>query len=402
MMSTGFNPFSQAFRANPYEVYASLQQSAPQHSLGMWVVTRYDDVKSVLKDRSFSSALIPSIIEKRLSDFAMVCPEVSELGRKAIVFTDNPEHARLRRLANLVFNQRSLEELRSVVARIAHTLFDTIAGRDSADIISSLAEPMPIRVLAEWMGLRQEDCGRIKKWTHEVRFFLEPGFVSKRRFQEIYVALLEFMDFFCVEISKRKDCPGNDLISLLLTSKTRDDGFTEDEIIYTCIMAYVAGGETTTALLGNAAFLFALYPDQLETVRSGKVSIQSAANEVFRYESPLQMTKRLCLEDISVAGIDMVGGDQVLLCMGAANRDPAIFPEPHVFRVDRKNSEQHLAFGYGFHSCLGAYLAQIQIETYLAEIVSSGITFSLNRQPEWLDHTLIVRGLKQLDVAVKV
>lgn len=146
--------------------------------------------------------------------------------------------------------------------------------------------------------------------------------------------------------------------------------------------------------------MFALHQDQLQLVHEGRVTIQNAANELFRCESPLQMTKRVCLEDVEIGGVQMARGDQVLLCIGAANHDPSVFAEPEKLLVDRSNSQEHIAFGYGFHSCLGAYLAQLQIEAYLNEIVSRRMAFSVDREPEWIDHSLILRGLKRLDVTV--
>jgi cytochrome P450 len=396
-----FNPFTREFRENPYKTYAALQQQPPEYCLGMWVLTRYADVMAVLKDGRFSSALVPQIAEKRIAEFSVSCPEVSELGRKSIVFTDNPDHARLRRLTNLVFNSENIAStLKPIIDRLACKMCDEVCHLQSVDVIAVLAEPLPLKTLTTWMGLPDEAGISIKQWTNDLRFFLEPGTVSKQRFLESYRSLLDFMAFFRAEIRARKNSTARDFITMLLSAALDGDSLTEDEIIYACMMAFVAGSETTKALLGNATFLFALYPDQLELVHDGRVGVQNASNELFRYESPLQMTKRLCLDDLTIAGVSMKKGDQVLLCMGAANHDASVFQEPEKFMVDRRNSRQHLAFGYGFHSCLGAYLARLQIESYLNEIISRRMTFSMDGEPQWIDHSLILRGLKRLDVKV--
>lgn len=242
MKKISFNPFTREFRKNPYSVYALLQQAAPEFSLGMWILTRYADVMAVLKDRRFSSALVPQIAEKRLAEFSMNCPEISELGRKSIVFTDNPDHARLRRLTNLVFNSDHITTtLKPVITALARSLSDDMTDSQSVDVIAALAEPLPLRTLTSWMGLPDEDGARIKHWTNEVRFFLEPGVVSKQRFQESYRGLLEFMAFFRAEIHKRRESGSSDFIGMLLAARQGEEVLTEDEIIYACIMAFVAG-----------------------------------------------------------------------------------------------------------------------------------------------------------------
>ena len=403
MKKSAFNPFTREFRSNPYKTYALLQQAPPEFSLGMWIFTRYADVMAVLKDGRFSSALVPQIAEKRMAKFSMDCPEVTQLGLKSIVFTDNPDHARLRRLTSLVFNSSNITAvLKPIITQLAHDLCEEAANAQSVEIVAALAEPLPLRTLTRWMDLPDETGSKIKQWTNDVRFFLEPGVVSKQRFQESYRSLMEFMAFFRAEIQNRREFGGNDFIGMLLSAKQGDEVLTEDEIIYACIMAFVAGSETTKALLGNATLLFALHPDQLQLVHEGRVTVQTAANELFRCESPLQMTKRLCLENLTIADVQMARGDQVLLCIGAANHDPSVFAEPEKLLVDRPNSHQHIAFGYGFHSCLGAYLAQLQIEAYLNEIVLRRMAFSFDREPEWIDHALILRGLKRLEVTVRV
>jgi cytochrome P450 len=399
-----FNPLTRAFRENPYDLYAALQQqSTPERAMGMWIFTRYADVMAVLRDPRFSSASVPEITEKKMAEFSLAkaCPEVTELGRKAIVFTENPDHQRLRRLTNPVFRESNVNAVvKPIIARLVAGMCAEIISSRSADIISALAEPLPYRTMTAWMGLPTETIPKIKEWTNDVRYFLEPSVLSKRRFEESYRSLLDFRAFFNAEIQKRKEAGSNDFIGMLMSARVDDDVLTEDEIIYACIFGFVAGTETTKALLGNATHLLVLHPDQLRLIHEGQVSIPNAANELTRRASPLQMTRRRCLEDLTLAGVRIAKDDDLLLCLGAANYDPNVFPEPEKLLLDRHNSERHIAFGYGLHVCLGAHLARLQLQAYLSEIASRKMTFSVDSEPEWIEHSFMLRGLKRLDASV--
>lgn len=396
-----FNPFAPAFRENPYATYASLRERGIQRSLGMWIVTRYADLKRAFRDRRFSAELIPSVVRERLGKLGIVCPEATELGRNSIVFTDNPEHARLRKLANLVFNVDSLETLRAEIRGAAARLLNELTQAGRADFVQVVARRLPLEVLLRWMGVDVRHLDEVAQWNHEVRYFLEPGVISAQTFRQVQAALGDFMQFFASAIEERKRKPGHDLISELMRARLNDgDGFSEREVVYTCIMVYVAGAETTQALLGNAAYLLATHPEESEKLLRGEVAPRDAVNEILRYESPLQMTKRLCIRDMDLAGVRIAEGDQVLLCIGAGNRDAAVFADPDRFQLDRANASAHLGFGHGMHACLGAYLAQLQLEAFLDEIVARRLRFETHGVPAWVDHTLLVRGLKSLDVSV--
>ncbi|KDP88105.1 hypothetical protein CF70_032570 [Cupriavidus sp. SK-3] len=395
-----FNPFAQSFRQNPYPTYRAMREAGAFRALGMWVFARHDDVKAVLRDRRFSSALIPAIVEGRLAEFGMVCPEVSKLGKKAIVFTDNPEHARLRRLANVVFSRDLLEGLRPLARRLMREHLDSYLRGLGDDFISRVARPLPLKLLLSWMEIDHVHLEAVARWNHEIRYFLEPGTVTRDQFAQIYASLKGFLTFFSHYIEARRAGSGSDLISQMATRRTRDDSFTAEEVAYMCVMAFVAGAETTQALLGNAAWLLATHPAELERLLSGQVTVGQAADEILRFETPLQMTKRVATEDAFVGGVDIKAGDQLLLCLAAGNHDDAIFPHADTFNIGRANADQHLGFGYGAHACLGAHLAQIQVEALLDELVARrSLRLSCVAAPVWQSHSVIVRGLDSLTLA---
>lgn len=390
-----FNPFAENFKADPYPSYIGLRQQGAFRALGMWVFTRYDDIKLVLKDRRFSSAVIPAVVDKRLTEFQMDCPEVRELGRKAIVFTDHQDHTRLRRLANLVFNRDSLHMLQPQVTALMQQYVQAFT-QSGGDFMAEVARPVPLILLLDWMKIDTQHVEAVAKWNHDIRYFLEPGAVTRAQFAVIYQSLKDFLAFFSGYIAQRQEQPGDDFISHMLVRRTRDDGFTADEAAYMCVMAFVAGAETTQALLGNAAHLLATHPQQYQHLLRGDVTPMQAAHEILRFEAPLQMTKRLAFEDCTVAGADIKAGDQILLCLGSGNHEQQQFADADSFDITRKNSDQHLGFGYGAHACLGAYLAQIQLESFLQALIDARITLSLSETPIRQNQSLIVRGFAQL------
>ncbi|MES2938569.1 MAG: cytochrome P450 [Pseudomonadota bacterium] len=390
-----FNPFSERFRANPYETYAVLRREPVFRALGMVIVTRHPEVKAVLRDRRFSSALIPMLVGRRLQEFGMQCPEVAELGNKAIVFTDPPDHSRLRRLANRTFNAQGLQALRPVATQLAREHLDRHA-RDGGDFVQGVSRPLPLKLLLSWMDIDFSHMETVAALNHDVRYFLEPGAVTREQFAHVYDSLKRFLDFFRGYIAPRQQRPGQDFISLLLSPEGAQDGFTPDEVAYMCVMAFVAGAETTQALLGTAMFLLASHPDQYGKLLSGAVSASQAAQEILRFEAPLQMTKRLALEDMEVAGIAVRAQEQVLLCIGAANHDDGVFAAADSFDLQRGDSRQHLGFGYGAHACLGAAMAEMQLEVLLEELVRRQLPLGVLEPPPWQKQSLIMRGLQSL------
>lgn len=395
-----FNPLSLAFRRDPYQTYEGLRQCPPFKTLGMWVITRYDDVSAVLKDRRFSASLIPNLVNRQLASHKLVCPEIVRLGEKSIVFTDAPDHGRLRQLTNAAFNRKTIEALRpSIEASVAELLGRAITSKGVVELVSEVTEPLPLRVIREWMGIDASAEALIKHWTHMVRVFLEPGFITSDRYVELHHLLLEYMEFFRSHIARVRAEPDDYLISLLAHNNQNDDRLTDEELIYVCIMCYVAGVETTTSLLSNSILLFSYHPEQFDLLRSQPDLMSKAIDEVMRFESPLQMTKRVATEDLSVAGIEILAGEQMLLCIGSANRDNEVFPNAASFDITRDNAARHVGFGHGIHTCLGAFMAQMQLEVFLSRLIVSG------KRPRvvegslvWSEHSLILRGLRQLRV----
>ena len=402
--SVRFNPFSADFRRDPYPSYRQLRETKPVHrTMGMWVLTRYADVRAVLHDRAFSAGLIPDLINRQASRLAQDDVEqIRRLAAKSLVFTDNPDHARLRGLVNRVFTAHAVAALRPHIAEAAERLVQRAWSRGGMDAIADFAAPLPIAVLSGWMALPDGLGRHVGQWTHDIRFLLEPGLMNAEDFAHVCEVVQTFADELGAVVSARRSRPGDDLISQLLAAETAGgDKLTDEELVFVCIMCFVAGSETTKSLIGNGLLALLRHPGQDALLHSQPQHLRGAVAEALRYDSPLQQTKRVATRAAEVGGEQVREGEQVLLCLGAANRDPEVFDRPDEFDITR-GARNHLAFGHGMHGCLGGLLAELQAEIAFECLYRRAETLELGSEElEWHDHSFIVRGLKHLPVSVR-
>ena len=368
-----FNPFSAAFRQDPYPHYAALRARPPVRTLGMWVFTRHADVVQILRDKSFSAELIPALVARRGGDTGRML----RLGRASLVFTDDPAHARLRGLVNRVFTPAAVAELEPLVRELAARRVGSLRH----DLMAEVAAPLPVEVLGRLLGLPPELYARVVVWTREIRSLLEPGTLTGDDLARVALALDTF-----IEVLRDVRAPG--LLSRLAAVRTAGgDRLTEEEIALLGIMCCVAGTETTAALIGNAALHGSgVAPEQ----------VGAAVAETLRFDSPLQMTKRIATRPVEIGDARIAVGDQVLLCLAAANRDPAVFAAPDVFDPARTPGP-HLGFGFGMHGCLGGALAELQARAVLDALVRAPTRPSAE-PVRWQTGSLIVRAPEMLPV----
>lgn len=387
-----FNPFAAAFRQDPYPQYAALRAQPPARSLGMWVLTQHSDVLAVLRDRTFSAELIPALVARH----GARTEQILRLGRASLVFTDDPAHARLRGLVNRVFTASAVAALEPLVRSLADRRLSAMSARhlhpDAADdgavgpldLMTEVASPLPVDVLCTWLGLPAELHGRVAGWTHDIRLLLEPGMLCDDDLERVAGAVGTFT-------AALREVGGPGLLrELRLVRTTGGDCLTEEEVALLGIMCFVAGTETTAALIGNTV----LHASGVRAERA-----LAAVRETLRFESPLQMTKRIATRPVEVGGVTIAPGDQVLLCLAAANRDPAVFAAPEVFDPDRAPGPQ-LGLGFGMHGCLGGALAELQARVVLEAVVGQGIRPA--GTVRWQTESLIVRVPVALPVAVPV
>lgn len=398
-----FNPFSDEFRADPYPMYAALRERAPVHrTMGMWVLTAHADVRAVLRDRAFGVDVIPLALRRQAARLGVTGTErIDRLAAQSLVFTENPDHARLRALVNRVFTASAATRLRPRIAARAEQLAAAVWHGGETELVGAFAGPLPVLALCDWLGLPEHLHPLVGGWTHDIRFLLEPGLMTAADFARVRTVVDTFTGELRAVIDRRRAEPGADLVSLLLASRTgAGDRLTDDELAGIGVMCFVAGVETTKSLIGNAVLALTEHPAAQDRLRADPALIGTAVAETLRYDSPLQHTKRVARRDTPLGGHLLRAGDQVLLCLGAANRDPAAFPDPDTFDPARAPGA-HLAFGHGLHGCLGAPLAELQARIALGCLLRLPGRLVRAGEPEWQDHSFIVRGPRRLPLAVE-
>src|SRR5437016_13311672 len=350
-----FNPYLPEFHADPYPFYHRLRAVAPvyQTPMGFWVLTRYDDVVTVLRDPRFGR----DGFEQMLA--AVYADERAESSRlpRSMLFRDPPDHTRLRALVSKAFTPRVIERMREHIQDIVNRLLGRVRDAKGMDVITDLAYPLPVTVICEMLGVPTGDEGVIRQWSSDVARSLDAigmpsdiEIVTRGR-----AARRELADYFRRLLPERRRHPQDDLLSLLIAAEEAGDKLSEGELLATCILLFIAGHETTVNLIGNGTLALLRHPDQLGRLREDPALIHSAVEELLRYDSPVQRTARITNTDVEVDRRAIAKGPMVVAAIGAANRDPAHFPEPDRLDIARRDN-RHVAFGFGIHFCLGAPL----------------------------------------------
>jgi unspecific monooxygenase len=386
----GFDPFDPAFHADPYDQYRRLRAEGPLRRTqpDVWVATSHALCGQVLRDPRFG--------HRPDGEASVFRSEGLEEERRSFLSLDPPDHTRLRRLVSKAFTARLVERLRPRVAELVDSLLADVSGE--TDLISALAWPLPVAIISELLGVPPEDNSRFKVWSDALARGLDPDFIlPPAEIARREKARDEFVDYFRTLADRRRaDGGGSDLLSALVAVSDQGDTLTEAELLATCILLLVAGHETTVNLIGNGALALLRHPDQLAWFRTHEEEAPGAIEELLRYDPPVQLTARNALEDVELAGELIGSGQIVLLLIGAANRDPEVFPEPDRLDLTR-TPERHLAFGMGIHYCLGAPLARLESRLALTRLFRREVT--LAGDVSYRDN-LILRGPVTLPVRV--
>lgn len=391
------------FEQNPYPIYHELRERDPVYwsdLWGCWVLTRYDDVVSTMQDfkRFSSKGRFTRVIEGELPE--PVLEKIAPLIRHystGLINVDPPDHTRLRTLVHKAFSPRVLERLRSHIQEITDELLDEVQSRGEMEVIREFAYPLPVIVIAELMGVPQEDRDRLKGWSGRIIEFMATPRPSAEVMLRSQEALLELREYFRGIYDQRRKEPREDLIGNLVEVEEAGNKLTEEELLSTCVTILIGGHETTTNLISSGLYALLQHPDALLRLKRNPSLIETAVEEFLRYEGPFQRNRRVVMEDLDLRGKRIQKGQLVLQFVGAANRDPEEFPDPDRLDIERQPN-RHVAFGYGVHYCLGAALSRIEAPIAINTI--------LNRMPDlklamdavtW--NNAVFRGLEALPVA---
>jgi len=319
-----------------------------------------------------------------------------------MLFRDPPDHTRLRGLVNKAFTPRAVEALRSHIDAIVASLLEKQQGKPSFDMVTEFAYPLPVLVICELLGVSEEDRGKFGAWSAAVAQSLDNLGLSDpdviRRGNEAATGLTEY---FRDLIKKRRGAYVDDILGGLLAAEEQGDRLTEDELLATCILIFFAGHETTVNLIGNGTLALLRHPGELERLRARPELLPGAVEELLRFDSPVQRSGRSILADVEIDGVVFPAGWRLNMLIGAANRDPAQFPDPDRLDITRPNAAQHLSFAAGIHYCIGAPLARLEAQLALGALLRFAPHLRLaTDKPAWRS-TFVLRGLASLPVVLE-
>jgi cytochrome P450 len=387
--------------ADPYPFFdAGRAEGAVQwdDGLGMFLAFSHAEANAVLRTRTLGRVWTP-----RWPDEAM--PGFELIHVNSLLENEPPVHTRLRRLIASAFARGHVERLRPRVAALAAALADDVAaasGDGSAgpvDLIATYAEPLPVQVIAELLGVPEPDWHLLRPWSNAIVKMYEYA-VSPGQRVDAERAAGEFVEYLRGLVSQRRETPGPDLISSLIAETDADGArLTEDELITTCTLLLNAGHEATVNVVGNGLLALLQHPDQLARLRADPALIPGAVEELIRFDSPLQLFERTALADTVIGAVTVPAGSKIAALLGSANRDPAAFSEPSRLDVGRTDNP-HLGFGAGIHFCVGAPLARVELQVSLATLLARFESIEeggvAERRPEF-----VIRGLRSLPVEVR-
>ncbi|WP_339255654.1 cytochrome P450 [Paenibacillus sp. FSL R5-0713] len=385
--------FTKEFTHNPYPVYEKLRKDEPvfrvmfPHGEFGWIITRYEDAVQILKDPRFSKDMVRRYGAENQSIFS-----------NNMLFSDPPDHRRLRGLVQKAFTPKMVANMRSHIQDIADELLDNLPSQEKMNLIDDFAFPLPIIVISEILGVPAQDRDQFRIWSNTV---IDASTAESAELFEQHSK--EFTDYLTAWFAKVRQDPGTDLISQLVIAEESGQQLTEQELLGVVSLLIIAGHETTVNLIGNGILALLEHPEQRELLIKQPELIHNAIEEMLRYNGPVEFsTSRWALEDIEFRGQHIAQGELVIVALDSANRDEQQFKDADIFDITREKSS-HLAFGKGIHLCLGAPLARLEGEIAVSTLLNRFPNMQLQadvNELEWRPG-MIVRGVKEIPVQLK-
>ncbi|KUL69547.1 MULTISPECIES: cytochrome P450 [unclassified Streptomyces] len=398
----GFDPWDPAFLADPYPAYAELRARGRVHwfePTNQWLVPHHADVSALLRDRRLGRTYQHRFTHE---EFGRGAPPPEHepfhtLNDHGMLDLEPPDHTRIRRLVSKAFTPRTVERLKPYVRDLAGELVAGLVARGGGDLLKEVAEPLPVAVIAEMLGIPESDRGPLRPWSADIcgMYELNP---SKETAAKAVRASVEFSDYLRELIAARRKEPGDDLISGLIAAHDEGDRLTEQEMISTAVLLLNAGHEATVNATVNGWWALFRNPGQLAALRADHALIPSAIEELMRYDTPLQLFERWVLDDVEIDGTTIPRGAEIAMLFGSANHDPAVFADPE--RLDLTRTENpHISFSAGIHYCIGAPLARIELAASMTALLDQAPGLRPVSDPERKPN-FVIRGLEGLRVEV--
>lgn len=389
-------------KTNPYPFYARLRAEHPVFPVTLpdkrtiWLVTRYDDVATVLKDERFAKNLANAPANKTAQQ-----PWIPRFARpltRHMLNVDKPDHPRLRGLVNKAFSPRLVEQMDSRIHSVTTGLLERAHGRQNIDLISDYALPIPTTIIAEMLGVPAKDRRKFNRWTNAAMQVASSRWGMFKAIPDVWA----FVRYIRKFVRIRRQEPRDDLVSELVSAEIDGEQLTEDELVSMVFLLLVAGHETTVNLIGNGVLALLEHPEQMQLLRDDPTLIEITVEELLRYGSPVEMaTERYARKDITIAGVTIPAGSLVGAVIASANRDESQFTDPDTLDISREPNK-HLAFGLGPHYCTGAPLARLEGQIAINALLQTVPQFELSKAPHTLRWRpgLVTRGLVSLPISV--
>ncbi|WP_225824794.1 cytochrome P450 [Streptomyces naphthomycinicus] len=397
-----FDPWDPAFVADPYPAYARLRARGRvirYEPTDQWLVPRHADVSALLRDRRLGRTYQHRYTHEQ---FGRTPPPPEHepfhtLNDHGMLDLEPPDHTRIRRLVSKAFTPRTVERLRPYVHGLAGELVAALVRDGGGDLLTDVAEPLPVAVIAEMLGIPEADRAQLRPWSAAIcgMYELNP---SEETAAKAVRASVEFSGCLRELIAARRKEPGEDLISALIAAHDEGDRLTEQEMISTAVLLLNAGHEATVNATVNGWWALFRNPGQLAALRADHALVPSAIEELMRYDTPLQLFERWVLEDIEIDGTTIPRGAEIALLFGSANHDPSVFTAPDRLDLTRGDNP-HISFSAGIHYCIGAPLARLELAASMSALLERAPTLSLAAEPERKPN-FVIRGLEGLRVEV--
>jgi cytochrome P450 len=403
-----FDPYSAEFLDDPYPTYARLREASPAFYDATWELTffsRHDDVTAILKDRDrfgrdFRHRLESDEVDPDLYHriYPPQWPTWARYIRESFIDLEPPRHTRLRHLVSKAFTRRSSEAFRPRLNEAADRIVDRAIESGTLDVIEDFATPIPVAMIAELMGLPAGDHRQVLDWSHAIVKVFDQN-VSEADGEAAESATRDFVAYLEEVVETRRNHRGEDLISSMVDVEDDGDTLTDEEIVGTSILTLNAGHEATVHAIGNGLLALARDGGQYGRLHRGETAVETAVDELLRFDSPLQMFERWVLVDTEVAGVPLARGSKVGLLFGSANHDPEVFGHPERLDLARQPNP-HVSFGAGLHYCVGAPLARVELEaafgTFAARVARAELSEASGRI-----QSLVFRGLEHLRLDIE-
>ncbi|MFD5639770.1 cytochrome P450 [Streptomyces sp. NPDC127077] len=397
-----FDPWDPAFVADPYPAYEELRARGRVHyyePTNQWLVPHHADVSALLRDRRLGRTYQHRFTHE---DFGRTAPPPEHepfhvLNDHGMLDLEPPDHTRIRRLVSKAFTPRTVERLKPYVEGLAGELVDRLVAAGGGDLLADVAEPLPVSVIAEMLGVPESERAPLRPWSADIcgMYELNPPEETARKAVR---ASVEFTEYLRGLIEARRKEPGDDLISGLIAAHDEGDRLTEQEMISTCVLLLNAGHEATVNATVTGWWTLFRHPEQLAGLRADHTLIPTAVEELMRYDTPLQLFERWVLDDIEIDGTTVPRGAEIAMLFGSANRDTAVFQDPETLDLARAENP-HISFSAGIHYCIGAPLARIELAASMSALLTKAPGLRLAGEPV-RKPGLVIRGLESLPVEI--